>query len=81
MKKINSIEFNATATLNFENLEVPDDVYDALFKIYNRYGGILTFENLSEKNMSELSTAFEWLSENAFVKKTPFWYFDIFHIK
>lgn len=74
MKTIKSLTIKVTYTVGLGNVEVPDEVYDALGECYDEGGYI---SEVSTCTTDKESIASEWLSDNIREADAMDWEYDI----
>lgn len=76
MKTIKNLEVKVTYTVSLSDVEVPDDVYDALSECYEVFGFV------SQASMSDAeSVASDWLNDNIFQDDSMDWEYEIEEFK
>ena len=76
MKTIENLTVQCTFGVGLCDIEVPDEVYDGLLKIYDNIGDI-DYNYASQKADKNVSKAFDWLSDNINLSDADEWSYEI----
>lgn len=77
MKTIEDLTVKVTYTVGLCNVEVPDNVYDALTQCYDEGGEVPMPDECHFCGNKELGCAAEWLSDNIKEADAMDWEFEI----
>lgn len=77
MKKIKDLTVKVTYTVGLCNLNVPDEVYNALAECYDNGGEVPMPDDCIIDNCPELACASEWLTDNINESDAMDWEFEI----
>lgn len=77
MKKIKELKIKVTYTVRLCDVEVSDEVYEALGECYDKGGDVPMPDECTLNGQEELACASEWLSDNANESDAMDWEFEI----
>lgn len=77
MKTIKDLTIKVTYRVGLGNVEVPDEVYNALGECYDRGGDVPMPDECSINGQPELVEAAEWLTDNIRQNDAMDWEFEI----
>ena len=77
MKTIKDLTIQVTYTVGLGNVEVPDEVYNALSQCYDDGGNVPMSDICTINGEPELACASEWISDNIRESDAMDWEYEI----